>query len=121
MPPRQKPSARRAPKLKLLLDEGFPYRNSFKALNNYFNVRHIKQDFGLEGVPDEEVYKLASEEERLLITFNVRDFRPLIKQRRPTVIGISPVLTNKQIDIKLTAILRKLKPEDLKGKFFKIN
>jgi len=74
MSPRQKTSARRSPKPKLILDEGFPFRNSFKNLNNYFDIKHIKQDFKRSGITDEEVYNVAAAKKRILVTFNVKGF-----------------------------------------------
>ena len=121
MSPRQKTFVRHSPKPKLIFDEGFPFRTSFKNLNNYFNVKHIKQDFKLSGIADEEVYKIASDEGGVLVTFNVKDFKPLLISNSPSVIGVSPALSNDEIDKKLTARVKRFRPADLKGKFFKVN
>ena len=120
MPRKNKTSVRRSPKIKILLDEGFPYRNKLKNLNSYFNVRHIKQDFGFEGLPDKNVYQLASKEGRILVTYNLKDFKPLVNSNQVSVIGVSATLPNQRIDQKLTSLLKKLPTGDFNGKYFSI-
>ncbi len=120
MPHNRKSIVRRKPKLKLLLDESIAPRNYFKQLNAIFNVKHIKQDLKKGGLSDPEVYKIAKEQNRILITYNVKDFRPLIESDQPSVIGLSPQLSAIQIDLKLTSFLKILKQKDLLGKFFPV-
>lgn len=104
-------------KHKLLLDENFPVRSSFPTLNKRFDVKHIAIDLHLVGLSDSEVYKLARKENRLLITFNTKDFVKLVKKDKDTgVIGVSANLPLEQIDKKLTALLTKASSKTLRGK-----
>lgn len=105
-------------KHKLLLDEGFLYRQRLPILNSRFNVRHITGDFGYSGLRDEEVYEFGVKQKRHIITFNDKDFRPLAeKSKEMGVIGISANLTADSIDKKLTALLMKSGKKQLLGKF----
>lgn len=104
-------------KHKLLLDEGFHLRNNFSALNQRFNVKHVKADLGYSGLSDLEVYQLALKQKRLVVTLNERDFRDLAKISKETgIIGVSSNLSDEQIDKKLTALLNKASKTSLFGK-----
>lgn len=103
---------------KILLDEGLQPRNKLPRINSRFDVKHIREDFKLGGLPDEKVYKKAVETNRLLIVFNVKDYKSFAKQSKRTgIIGISQNLPVEQIDKKLNSFLSKNKPGNLFGKF----
>lgn len=105
-------------KYKLLLDEGFHLRNRLPILNSRFNVKHVAADYKQIGLSDSKVYELANKEDRLLVTYNIKDFRKLLTTRSKTgVIGVSSNLTVEQIDKKLTALLTKSTKKELYGKF----
>ena len=109
-------------KPKLLLDENFPPRQRLPKLNQRYDVKHIRDDFGLVGLKDPPVYEVAVKEHRLLITFNPDDFRPLVENREASgVIGVSHNLTDAQIDTKLVALLNKTSPKRLYGAFHYIS
>jgi predicted nuclease of predicted toxin-antitoxin system len=108
---------RRTPKPKLLLDEGFPPRKSFSMLNQYCDVKHISHDLGLNGATDEAVYDTANIQARIMITFNIKHFKPMITPDNMTVIGISAGLSNHKIDSKLTSLIKSLKPAEWKGAY----
>ena len=109
-------------KHKLLLDENFPPRRRFSKLNQLYDVKHIREDFGYVGLNDPPVHKVAIEQGRLVITFNDKDFRPLAeKSTKSGVVGISPNLTYSQLDTKLCAYLRKTSPKSLYGAFHYIS
>ncbi|MEK6860857.1 MAG: DUF5615 family PIN-like protein, partial [Nanoarchaeota archaeon] len=75
---------------------------------NQFNVKHIGADYNLASLPDPKVYALARREKRIIVTRNIKDFEELALISNDTgVIGISPNLTFKQVDIKLTALLNR--------------
>jgi hypothetical protein len=105
-------------KHKLLLDEGFPPRFYFPLLNQRFDVKHIKSDLGKIGLADEQVYALARQLKRLIITYNEKDFKPLAPQSKDTgVIGVTPTTPYATVDKKLTALLTKSTEHALRGKF----
>lgn len=104
-------------KHKLLLDEGFPVRSYLPILNSKFNVKHITQDFKQTGLSDREVHKFAAKEQRIVITLNIKDFKPLAPTSKNTgVIGVSANLPFDQLDKKLTALLTKSSTKQLLGK-----
>ncbi len=104
-------------KHKLLLDEGFYYRKSLSITNSRFDVKHIAGDYKQKALPDLQVYKFAQRESRILVTLNIKHFKPLVSTSKLTgVIGISENLTLEQIDKKLTALLNKSTKKSLFGK-----
>jgi predicted nuclease of predicted toxin-antitoxin system len=44
------------------------------------DVRTLDQEQALEGLEDEEVLALATEEERILVTHNIRDFPDILRE-----------------------------------------
>lgn len=108
-------------KHKLLLDEGLPYKKYLPKLNARYDLKHIKEDLKKDKLPDEEVYKIAKKLKRLLIVFNVRDYKNLASKSKDTgIIGVSQNLPIEQIDNKLLAILNKSRGKSLYGKLTSI-
>lgn len=109
-------------KHKLLLDEGFYYRKELPLANSKFDVKHILGDYHQDALPDRSVYEFAKEKQRVLITLNIKHFKPLASLSNKTgIIGISPNLTLEQIDKKLTALLTKSTKKSLLGKLTTIS
>src|SRR5436305_11708813 len=93
-------------KHKLLLDENFSSRLKFPRLNGLFDVKHIRDDLHAIGLPDPEVYRLAVKLQRLIVTYNAKDFQDLAtRTMKSGVISVSTNLPSHQIDTKLTALL----------------
>jgi predicted nuclease of predicted toxin-antitoxin system len=108
-------------KHRLLLDENFPARTELPRLNGLYDLKHVRDDFKEAGLPDPKVYQLAVKHERILITFNAKDFIKLAgTQPDKGIIGISTSLSKEQIDKKLTALLVRCTPNALSGKFFSL-
>ncbi|HYT37352.1 MAG TPA: DUF5615 family PIN-like protein [Ktedonobacteraceae bacterium] len=104
-------------KHKLLLDENMPSRLEFPRLNGLFDVKHIRDDLKSGGLSDPQVYDLAVKQQRLIVTFNAKDFRELATQSQETgIIGVSTNLPSHQIDTKLTALLVRSTANALLGK-----
>lgn len=109
-------------KHKLLLDEGFPVRLYFPLLNSRFDVKHITQDFKKVSLSDQQVHQFAAEHDRIVVTLNIKDFKPLSPKSKNTgVIGVSAALSFDQVDKKLTALLNKSTKNQLLGKLTVIN
>ncbi len=105
-------------KHKLLLDENMPNRRTFPRLNMLFDVKHIRDDFKGAGISDQQVYEIAEQSKRLIITYNVKHFKILAGKSQETgIIGVSPHLLPHQIDAKLTALLRNSSERALFGKY----
>jgi hypothetical protein len=104
-------------KHKILLDEQVSPRQYFPRLNEHFDVKHIKHDMHLGGLPDPDVYQLALSQGRIILTKNVKDFRPLLREDSPGIIGIPETWALSQVDSKLTALLMKHGPAYFRGRY----
>src|SRR5919199_4840512 len=94
-------------KHKSLLDEHLPPRQVLARLNAYFDAKHIRDDLHLAGLPDPAIYDLAVKQGRIILTINVKHFRPLMRDDCPGIIGIPATWLPSRIDTKLTALLMK--------------
>lgn len=105
-------------KHRLLLDEGLYPRKLLSRTNNRHNILHIKHDLNNAGIKDEKVYELAIRQKRIIVTYNVRDFKKLAKQNKNAgVIGVSQGFTPEKLDVKLNALLSKSSEKSLYGKY----
>ena len=105
-------------KHKLLLDEGIFPRQSLRRINSRYNIKHIKHDFNKGGIKDREVYEIASVQKRIIITYNIDDFRKLAVQSKNTgVIGVTYGFTPDQLDTKLNSFLSKSSETKFYGKY----
>src|SRR5215211_5363366 len=67
--------------MKILLDAHISGRTVGKALTeNGHDLRAIDSEPELEGFSDPEVLELAAAEGRILVTANMRDFEPLLRE-----------------------------------------
>ncbi len=67
--------------MRLLLDAHVSGKTVGRALaRSGHDVRALDSEIELEGLADPEVLELAAEEGRVLITANIRDFEPLLRE-----------------------------------------
>ncbi len=104
-------------KHKTLLDEHLLHRRLYPLLNARFDVKHIRDDLNLGGLPDPEVYALAVKQGRIILTTNVKDFRPLIREDCPGIIGIPEAWSLNRIDTKLTSLLMRHGTNYFRGRY----
>lgn len=105
-------------KHKLLLDEGLYQRKSLKRINNRYDIKHIKHDLHKGGIKDKEIYSIACKQNRIIITYNIEDFRRLALQSNDAgVLGVTQGLTADQLDTKLNSLLSKCTEKSLYGKY----
>jgi predicted nuclease of predicted toxin-antitoxin system len=104
-------------KHKVLLDEQVSPRQFFPELNERFDVKHIKHDLNRAGIPDPQVYALAVSQGRVILTKNVKDFRPLLEDNSPGIIGLAETWSLSQVETKLTALLMKHGPAYFRGRY----
>lgn len=105
-------------KHKLLLDEGIFPRQSLKRINSRYDIKHIKHDLHKGGITDKEVYAIASKQNRIVITYNIDDFKRLAQQNTSTgVIGVTQGLTPDKLDTKLNSLLSKSLEKSFYGKY----
>src|SRR3989344_6894346 len=102
---------------KLLLDEGLYPRKSLSRVNSRHDVKHIKHDFHQGGIKDEEIYKIAIKQKRIIVTYNTRDFKRMAENSNSSgIIGVTPGLTPDQLDTKLNSILGRNSTKTFYGK-----
>jgi predicted nuclease of predicted toxin-antitoxin system len=107
-------------KPKFLLDEGLPPRRVLKTCNQTWDIKHIRDDYGLGGATDRTVYDLANSEGRILITFNVKDFKKLQNKEHLSIIAISPNIPTEKLDSLIKKQAMSLSPSNLHGKIIKV-
>src|ERR1051326_5523897 len=104
-------------KHKLLFDENMPPRRQYPRLNEHFDVKHVSHDYNRDGATDEEVYKLAWREERIIITINRDDFAKLVGTKDDCgIITIPDGPAAARTDTKLTALLMQHGPNYFRGR-----
>ena len=109
-------------KHKILLDENMPQRKQLPLLNEQFDVKHVRDDLNRATVADPVVYALAVMQGRVLVTYNSKHFRPLAGTREDYgIIGVPDKLPLPQQDTKLCALLKRLTPNALRGKFISLS
>jgi hypothetical protein len=104
-------------KHKVLLDEHLFNRRSYPLLNERFDVKHIKHDLHFGGMADQAIYELALSQGRIILTSNVKDFRPLLREDSPGIIGIPETWSTSRLDTKLTALLIKHNSNYFRGRY----
>lgn len=105
-------------KHKLLLDEGIYPKKSLKRINSRYNIKHIKHDLNQGGIKDEEVYEIACKQKRIIITYNIDDFKRLAKKSKDAgIIGITQGFTPEELDKKLNSLLSKSSENSFYGKY----
>lgn len=74
------------------------------------DVRALDSEIELEGLSDPEVLELAVTESRVLVTANVRDFEPLLREwagedrTHPGVILIPPSVRNEDFGVLISGV-----------------
>ena len=104
-------------KHKTLLDEQVSPRQFFPRLNEHFDVKHIKHDLNLASLPDLAIYELALKQGRIILTKNVKDFRPLLREDSPGIISIPETWATSRVDSKLTALLMRHGPNYFRDRY----
>ena len=117
----QRNKSKRTTKYKLILDEGLSLAKSYPRLNNFHNLKHIVHDLNKSGIKDKPLYDLATKDGRILIVFNVKDFRRIIQRDGASVIDLSANLSNKEADLKILKVLKEMQPNQEKGYLISIS
>ena len=95
-----------------------PQRFRLPLLNQQFEVRHLRDDLRKGELEDPDVYELAVQEGYVIVTYNIKDFRPLAGTKQDAgIIGAPDRLPIKQLDSKLCALLKRLTPNALRGTY----
>jgi hypothetical protein len=109
-------------KFKLLLDENLPPRRELPRLNERYDVKHVAEDLHRGGIEDQDVYELAVAQKRVLLTYNVKHFKPLAgMQADQGIIGLPPNVPRVKLDSKLVALLSRTAPKTLRGHYVSLS
>ncbi|MBI4096928.1 MAG: DUF5615 family PIN-like protein [Candidatus Levybacteria bacterium] len=109
-------------RFRLLLDEGLYPRKSLPRINSRHNIKHIKHDLKRGGVRDKEIYEIAIKQRRIIVTYNIRDFKKLARlNKNAGVIGVGQNFTPEQLDIKLNSLLSRSSEKAFYGKYTPLN
>ena len=107
---------KKAKKFRLLFDAAFAKPETFTRLKKKANLAHVVHTFGKsEQVEDEEIYQLATIENRFVITINHKHFKRLARKNGAGIISIPPYLSNEEIDKILVDFVSTHNPDNLKG------
>ncbi len=89
----------------------------FPHLKKKANCIHPVHDLDLSPqTEDKQLYQIAVQENRFILTINFKDFKKLVKRGMPGIIGIESQLTNEQIDKKVTLFLSNKNPQEYIGR-----
>lgn len=103
---------------KVLLDEGLYQRKFLLRTNSRHNLRHIKHDLNRGGIKDEEVHEIAAQQKRIIVTYNINDFKKLATKNKDCgVIGVTQGMSIEQLDKKLSALLNRSTTKSLYNKY----
>lgn len=104
---------------KLLLDEHIWVYLAALLREQGFDVIHVSED-GLEGRPDDEILRAATEKHRAVVTFNIRDFIPLAVQyfddgKEHYGIAVSDQISQGELQRRVTNLLKKITADELRN------
>ncbi len=109
--------SRRNRRYKLLLDEMLPRRTKYPLLNSFHDLKHIVHDYKKSGSSDDGVLKLAAKDDRILVTKNIKHFRPLGEKFGVDVIGVMETIPPEELDKSIMAKLRRWGKTKMSGRF----
>ena len=104
---------------KLLLDEHIWVYLATLLREQGFDVIHVSED-DLEGKPDNEILRVASESHRAVVTFNIKDFIPLAIQyfddgKEHYGIVVSDQISQGELQRRVTNLLKNITADELKN------
>ena len=104
---------------KLLLDEQIWVYLATLLREQGYDVYHVTE-VGLDQTPDPEIFQAASEKHRAVVTFNVKDFVPLVKEyfrdgKEHYGIVASDQISQEELKRRVTNLLNSLTADDLKN------
>ncbi len=101
--------------MRILLDAHISGRTVGKALiESGHDVRALDSEVEFEGLPDPEVLELAAAERRVLVTANIRDFEPLLREwagesrTHPGVILVPSTVRNEAFGVLISGVEKTL-------------
>jgi hypothetical protein len=94
-------------RFKLLLDEMLPRRIKLPRTNHYHDLKHMVHDLHKAGMTDLALVTMAKQEDRIIVTNNVKHFKKICQQAKVSLIGVNQTMLPDQMDKKLLSLLSK--------------
>lgn len=110
----------RKKRFRILLDEMMAPREKYPLINSRHDIKHIVHDFHQKSAQDIEIIQLAKEENRIIITENIRHFEESCKLYGVDMIGVTASMLPEILDKQINAKLNHRKTEKMEGKTEKI-
>jgi hypothetical protein len=66
---------------------------------------------------DPPIHELAVKQGRIVLTRNVKHFRPLMREETPGIIGVPETWPRDQLDTKLTSLFMRHGPNYFRGQY----
>lgn len=121
MPKKSSLKPKKARKFRIVLDSAFAKLSFFPNLSKRAKLFHCVYNFGLSRqASDEDIYQKAYENNCFVLTVNFDDFKKLVKEKGPGILGIESQLTTVKMDRKVAEFLRGKNLDDFWGKATKI-
>lgn len=113
-------SPKKKKKFRLLLDSAFATPAQFPKLSKKAHIMHVVYTLNLSRqAEDKFIYQKATQENCCVVTID-EDFKRLVKSRQAEAIIVPPDLSVEQMEAVLIKFISGRNPEDLVGKFKKI-
>ncbi|MFD5620845.1 DUF5615 family PIN-like protein [Streptomyces yangpuensis] len=107
---------------KIALDENMPRCRKFPALNEAFDVVHVRDDWGLGGSGDQLIYEAAVKAGRVLITYDRTGYIHLVGTLSDAgVVRVSDLTPLPQLDAELTSFFKGRTPTSLRLQYVRLD
>ncbi|MGW2954824.1 DUF5615 family PIN-like protein [Streptomyces eurythermus] len=107
---------------KIALDENMPRCHKLPLLNEAFDVKHVRDDWGLGGSGDRVIYETAARAGRILVTYDRTGYVRLVGTLSDAgVVRVSDLTPLPQLDVELTEFFRRHPPASLREHYVQLN
>ncbi|WP_369368829.1 DUF5615 family PIN-like protein [Streptomyces sp. CG4] len=107
---------------KIALDENMPRCHKLPLLNEAFDVKHVRDDWGLGGSGDRVIYEAAARAGRVLITYDRTGYIRLVGTLPDAgVIRVSDITPLPQLDAELTEFFKGRPPTSLHQQYVRLD
>lgn len=107
---------------KIALDENMPRCRKFPSLNEAFDVKHVRDDWGLGASGDQIIYEAAVKTGCVLITYDRTGYIDLVGTLPDAgVTRVSDLTPLPQLDAELTAFFKGRTPTSLRLQYVRLD
>lgn len=107
---------------KIALDENMPRSRKLPLLHEAFDVKHVRDDWGLGASDDRIIYEAAAKAGRVLITYDRTGYVDLVGTFSDAgVIRVSDLTPLPQLDAELTTFFKVRTPSSLRLRYVRLD